>query len=101
MLQASTPIASLAGGEISGDVDSNTSRVLTLPASTVLAYQVLELAVDSQGPLPAIIGRTTLYAMTSRLCCILLYYTMLYSTTLCHFTTAVAFSLSNSHGVML
>lgn len=39
----------MAGGEVSGDVNSSTSRVLTLPASTVLAYQVLELAVDNQG----------------------------------------------------
>lgn len=41
--------ATLAGGEASENVDENKSRTITLPAGTVLAYQVVELAVNCQG----------------------------------------------------
>lgn len=39
----------VAGGEAKSDIEDDKSRTLTLPAGTVLAYEVQELAVDKKG----------------------------------------------------
>lgn len=44
--QVSVPVA---GGEANGGVEEDKSRTLTLPAGTVLAYEVRELAIDKKG----------------------------------------------------
>lgn len=42
-------MSDIGGGEIKGDYNKNTSRTMKLPAGTVLAYQIIELAVNDQG----------------------------------------------------
>jgi len=42
-------VADVAGGEIKADVDDDKARSISLPAGTVLAYQVVELSVSDKG----------------------------------------------------
>jgi len=42
-------VTDVAGGEIKADVDDDKARSISLPAGTVLAYQVVELAVSDKG----------------------------------------------------
>ena len=54
----------VAGGEVSGDVESDRNRTLTLPAGTVLAYEVRELAVDKKGMAAECVSFGTLFSVT-------------------------------------
>ena len=44
------------GGEVEGVNENGSDRVLHLPAGTVLAYQVIELAVSNEGDVRAMVS---------------------------------------------